>query len=250
MSIEDSLINSFSNSELTELHQYAVRKGVFSAAGTDGQNAAVDALELQRKALSDDATPKDRHDYYIALCNITHPVNGKTLSDSRSIFKLLRTWPFFIFGLLILGGALSNQIILGICLENDDIFSAYQRWCIVIQPYILEVLEPFFWGGLGSFIYLLQRMFSLAAKCAFNIDRFTGWFPRMLLGAILGGIFQYILDPSFLEETGYDTVSIAFFVGLAAKPIYDIFEDSAYAFSEGVRERIRPSRSNTDNQDG
>ena len=253
----------FSEDEIKALHRYAVQQGCFSntyKSNLEGEAkvthiaARDNALEKQSLIMQENPGEAQLHEYYQSLCNLTHPVNGKTLLGSRSIFVTKRTWPFFLTGLAIMLGALSNQIFMNICQNNVAFASENTQFCSLVQPYMLDILEPFFWGGLGGFIYLLQRMFTLAAKSEFNINRFTGWFPRILLGAILGGMFQYIVDPSVLanvqgmdesKETvsqfakGYDSVALAFFVGLAAKPVYDVFEEAAFSLSDLLREKIR-----------
>jgi hypothetical protein len=79
-------------------------------------------------------------------------------------------------------------------------------------------------GGLGSCIFLLKRFSDIASDRTFDSDFIGGWQTRVLLGAILGGVIQYIYDPGFIIESGMDENALAFLVGLSVKVFYGALE--------------------------
>ena len=64
----------------------------------------------------------------------------------------------------------------------------------------------------------------LANDKAFDADRVDGWGSRIVLGALLGGIIQYIYSPAFLTSSGIDGLALAFLVGLSVKVVYGALE--------------------------
>ena len=55
-----------------------------------------------------------------------------------------------------------------------------------IHSTALVYILPFFWGGLGSFVYLIKTLSDRAALYQFSRDRLQGTAPRLVLGAIFG----------------------------------------------------------------
>lgn len=244
----------YSPDVLETLHRYVVQEGFLNCndppAATSNQLANIDELRKTAREKhdqimeDDDPSEQLKHDYYLALCAVTAPINGTTLSDSRRPLRKHKS--FYVTGFLILVLALSNQILSGYCEVSDE----WRPICLQLQPYVLEILEPFLWGAIGSYIYLLQRAYMRAARFSFNSNRFTGWDTRVALGGILGGIVQHTVDPSFLNETGFNTVAVAFFVGIAAKPIYDVYEQAAYTFSEFLKSKLIGSKDPSNGANG
>lgn len=97
---------------------------------------------------------------------------------------------------------------------------------IKFQRYVLNNLSPFFWGGLGACVYLMKRLTDLAGDRAFDRKQMQGWQTRILLGAILGAVIQYIYSPTKIAETGVsiDLKALAFLTGLGVKVVYGAIE--------------------------
>ena len=95
-----------------------------------------------------------------------------------------------------------------------------------VKRYVWDYLTPFFWGGLGSCIYLIKKIQDKSADFQYEHAKLRGWIPRILLGAILGATMQFIFDPSsFGEGVGHlNANAIAFLTGIGVKVVYGAIE--------------------------
>jgi hypothetical protein len=170
------------------------------------------------------------HQAYASLTKLTYPVTGKTILHSRQYRGSVRYIKYSaIFFLLI---ALSTEM-LGMYLQS--ISATQNGFCLLVvnmHRYVLTPLSPIFWGGLGSCIFLLKRFSDIAADRTFDTDFIGGWQTRVLLGAILGGVIQYIYDPGFIVQSGMDENALAFLVGLSVKVFYGALEKLIDAIAE------------------
>lgn len=179
---------------------------------------------------------------YSALTRLTQPVTGKTILHSRSYKKsvqYIKYWAlFFLFF------ALTNEIF-GMYLSDSSVpDDGWWLWGFNLHLYLLSPLSPILWGGLGSCIFLLKRFSDIAADRTFDRDFVGGWQTRVLLGAILGGVIQYIYDPGFIINSGMDENALAFLVGLSVKVFYGVLEKLIEAVAEKLNlNAVRRSRS-------
>tara|TARA_R110002167_G_scaffold41679_1_gene127295 strand:+ start:304 stop:1173 length:870 start_codon:yes stop_codon:yes gene_type:complete len=170
------------------------------------------------------------HQAYAKLTKLSYPVTGKTILHSRhyreSVNGIKRC------ALIFLAIALITSV-LGLYLERtsvvDNIFCLF---ILNLHTYVLSPLSPIFWGGLGSCIFLLKRFSDIAADRTFDSDFIGGWQTRVLLGAILGGVIQFVFDPGFIIDSGVNENALAFLVGVSVKVFYGALEKLIDAIAE------------------
>ena len=75
--------------------------------------------------------------------------------------------------------------------------------------FALQILGPFFWGGLGACIYVLKRVNDEIASFHFDLERFRAWKSRALLGGVLGGTVAYLFEPSITSQATIEAVNAA-----------------------------------------
>ena len=169
---------------------------------------------------------------YAALCKLTHPVNGGTLIDTENIWK--HTWPivFLTFVFLVLG--FGNEVLDVYFSDLTKMRSPVLSAVADFQNYVMDYLSPFFWGGLGSCVYLLKKLSDRASERTFYSKILHGWGIRILLGAILGSIVQYLYDPSSLTDgqIRLDANAVAFLVGVGTKVVYGAIEKTIVTLAE------------------
>lgn len=162
--------------------------------------------------------------YYNQLSALTQPVNGRTLIDTEKAFWHIKWIMFWTVMFLIL--AVSNKILF---LWFDDIPEPEEGLLLLlmnIQRYVLDYLSAFFWGGLGSCVYLLKVLSDRASERSFDRRQLQGWGTRIMLGAILGAVVQYLYNPSSFtsEAVKLDASAVAFFTGVGVKVVYGAIE--------------------------
>lgn len=219
----------FSANEISELLIYAANSGIVVPTET----LAPLYTYIQSKDLPvhdeeqnvDSSTLKDSlsvHEAYTQLTRITSPVTGKTILHSRryreSVKYIKFTAIFFLF--ISLFNEMVGMYVGDMSLPDEGVWS----YIFNLHLYVLTPLSPIFWGGLGSCIFLLKRFSDIASDRTFDSDFIGGWQTRVLLGAILGGVIQYIYDPGFIVESGMDENALAFLVGLSVKVFYGALE--------------------------
>ncbi|USI27907.1 hypothetical protein [Alteromonas macleodii] len=161
---------------------------------------------------------------YTLLCQLTKPVTGSTLIDSCKYRSMRYSSPIRWTCALFLLLALAN-LILEIQFANEPMATdTEQDWLQLIQVYFLSPLAPFFWGGLGSCVFLIKKFSDLSADRVFNYNYYGGWKSRVLLGTVLGGIIPYLFTIKLKDESLIDDYTIAFLVGLAVKVVYGALE--------------------------
>lgn len=219
----------FSVEEISELLIYAANSGIVVPTETLSplysyiQDKDLPVLDEEQH---DHSSPlKDSlsvHEAYTQLTRITSPVTGKTILHSRRYRKSVKyikfTAIFFLF--VSLSNEMVGMYIGDTSLPDEGMWSHFFNFHL----YVLTPLSPIFWGGLGSCIFLLKRFSDIASDRTFDSDFIGGWQTRVLLGAILGGVIQYIYDPGFVVESGMDENALAFLVGLSVKVFYGALE--------------------------
>ena len=166
-------------------------------------------------AIAQEAATSDMLASYTKLTKQLDGVNGRNLVQGRNLISetfsfMFATFFFFVFSVatLALQEWVSNEP------RPDDALITAE-----ILHYI-QFFTPFFWGALGSCVYILKRITDEAADNRFDRDKFQGWATRAALGGILGGIITYIIDPSAFGELTLNTAAIAFLTGLGTKVVY------------------------------
>jgi hypothetical protein len=162
--------------------------------------------------------------HYATLTAKTAPVNGRTLLDTNQANRQLGTLALLTIVLLAL--VIANGIFalwFGDQIEPEE---GLQLGLLYTQRYVLGYLAPFLWGGLGACVYLLKRLYDIAADRAYDRAQLKGWTLRVLLGAILGAVVVHLFDLSTLTAGGVplEANAVAFFVGLGVKVVYGAFE--------------------------
>lgn len=223
--------------EISELLKYTANKGI--EVSEDILSPLLSSISLQDTDSSNDVELSNSESVenslsvilaYSKLTKITAPVTGKTVIHSRKYRQSVRFIKYSaIFFLAI---SLLNEMV-GMYLSDRSIpDDGFWTYVFGIHLYVVTPLSPIFWGGLGSCIFLLKRFSDIAADRTFDTDFIGGWQTRVLLGAILGGVIQYIFDPGFIVESGMDENALAFLVGLSVKVFYGALEKLIDAVAE------------------
>jgi hypothetical protein len=235
MEIEQT--KNFSANEISELLVYVANSGIVVPTETLSPLYAYihnKGLPVDGEAKNVGSSPMENalsvHEAYTQLTKITSPVTGKTILHSRqyreSVKYIKYTAIFFL--LISLFNEMIGMYIGDTSLPDEGIWS----YIFNIHLYVITPLSPIFWGGLGSCIFLLKRFSDIASDRTFDADFIGGWQTRVLLGAILGGVIQYIYDPGFIVESGMDENALAFLVGLSVKVFYGALEKLIDAVAE------------------
>lgn len=185
---------------------------------------------------------------YADIVSITTPVNGRTLIDSkqptrRLIGISLATTTFFI---LAIGNYIADGWVADMVEPEDGLF------LLNLKKYVWDYLTPFFWGGLGSCVYLLKAVQDAARDNVYQHHLMEGWGTRILIGGILAAIILVIFDPTTLtpETLPMRPAAIAFLTGLSVKAVYGALEKTIQVLSaklniDSVRRGPEPKRDNS-----
>jgi hypothetical protein len=187
------------------------------------------ALDVRKSGSEESLDESNIYDAYRELSNQTHPVTGITIIASKDVRKHVK--PVIRYAILFFILALSNEMMAMMFADGDIADGSLKSDMMFFQAYVLDKLAPVFWGGLGSCVYLMKLYSDLARDRIFDPDKFGGWGPRVVLGAILGGIIQYIYAPEFLTSSGIDDLALAFLVGLSVKIVYGALEKTIEAIA-------------------
>jgi hypothetical protein len=163
-------------------------------------------------------------------------VNGRTIRDSvkfsSGAVSQAGKWGMVFFALAMVPDALYFVV-------REDNPAIYLISFLVI-------LSPFFWGGVGSAIFLVKSLSEIAGKSKFDSRRLEGIPPRIFLGAAMGYIVIAILKAAdwlaasnVIEGNLLDQVNsnaIAFMTGIGTKAVYGILE----MIIQGISDRLKP----------
>ena len=171
---------------------------------------------------------------YAELSKSVAPITGASIVDSENVDRMVR--PLLIFTLVFVFlalfiGALSAWV--DAHPNEEDVV-----WLDVVYKIqiFLEYPAPFLWGALGSCVYLLKRYTDLAEARQFDEDSQQGWGTRIILGAILGGIIQYIYDAKTFTNAGINlnANALGFLCGIGVKVVYGALEKTIAAISNAM----------------
>lgn len=130
------------------------------------------------------------------------------------------------------------MILLNVFLKSgfDDLVKpeeGFLSYLIAFQRYVLDYLSPFLWGAMGSCVYLLKIFSDLAESHTFNENKLQGWGTRITLGAVLGGVIQFVYDLSVFINGSLklDANAIGFLPGVGVKVVYGALEKTIESLS-------------------
>jgi len=187
--------------------------------------------------------------HYSALTALTAKsnVNGRTLHEARRVGRYLSK--IVVLGLV--------SLFLGVCVETLPLFantlaagdgSVARALLAPIANNALMYLNPFFWGAVGSCVFLMKRLSDLAAAGSFDSRQLQGQSARIFLGAAFAGIVVNGFGLHGVPEVAgaptqminLTSAGVAFLCGLGVKVIYGAFErivEAAYQRIVGVGAR-------------
>jgi hypothetical protein len=119
-----------------------------------------------------------------------------------------------------------------------------------LRRYVLDYCTPFLWGALGSIAYLLKRLSDIAEERTFDYATAQGWATRVFLGAMLGGVVQYLYDSSVFinPEAGFklSASALGFLTGVGVKVVYGAIEKTIETLGEKMNlNAIKSTKSDT-----
>jgi len=167
---------------------------------------------------------------YAKLCMLTKPITGRSLRLTSEVDRYLRSivWLAVLFLVIVVANESLTAVYLNIEPGKDPSFP------FILQRYILNPVAPFIWGALGSCVFLLKRLSDLAAAGAFNRHKLKGWQTRIVLGAVLGGLMQFIFNAdSFSGDKLYlGANAVAFITGVGVRVVYGAIEKAVALLAE------------------
>lgn len=152
---------------------------------------------------------------YTKLTKLLGGINGRYLLYGRHL--VWHTWRFMLLAFIFLVASILT-LALGDWVQNEPITDDF--FLSEVAVHYIRFFTPFCWGALGASVYILKRITDAASENRFDLDKFKGWSTRLSLGAILGGIITYIIDPATFGEVTLNSTAIAFLTGLSTKVVY------------------------------
>lgn len=239
-----------SSEEITALIKYASERGIGSEGLLGDLSDALYDYEIaeNQKKTKGTATRAVLANYS-KLCQLTNGVTGKSVVEGRQCHRHLITLYAATILFLVLGifTEAVGQWLLDQPTSGDTAETLWGWTFAEFHTYVLTILGPFFWGGLGSCSYLLKRVSDAVASFRFDLDRYPGWQTRVLLGSVLGGTVAYLFEPAFEPENatlGIQSIGpnvFAFLAGLGTKIVYGGLEKIVESLAEKMElGKLRP----------
>ncbi len=181
---------------------------------------------------------------YSELCHLTYPtlgVNGRTIRNTRGAFFHMAG--LILVSLLFVAFAVAGEIIQNFNPSLDSLNGVVSaenlKLLKILFDAVIGPLSPFFWGGVGSCMYLLKTLSDKMSTITFDSQRLQsyGYLTRILIGAVLG----YVIATLLFTQAGLETQkvgpdAIGFLAGLGVKAVYGGLEaliDSIYRRAVG-----------------
>ncbi len=201
--------------EVEALIQYASEKGI-AADDRLLANLLEDVTKFRENSKLQDA--QSLLENYAKLCRLTEPVSGRNIIGVKNLSQETRKFNISSLAIFLISISL---LATGLwVIDETPADDGYLGVPIDVIQHCLPFATPFFWGALGSCVYILKRINDEAAALAFDPVMFKGWITRVLLGAILGGSITYVIDPEVTEAVKVSTTALAFLAGLGTKAVY------------------------------
>lgn len=248
--------------EVTALLKYASERGVDQECSiTTPLYLSIQQLQANEAVESAKAGPEPRPGakldelranimcLYTKLAKLTYPVSGRTLIQTDEEFKS-SIRPLKLFALLFLFLVIGNEVMKA---WQGDLPEPEEGWLLQFtnfRRYVLDYCTPFLWGALGSIAYLLKRLSDIAEDRTFDYATSHGWATRIFLGAMLGGVVQFIYDSSVFinPEAGFklSANALGFLTGVGVKVVYGAMEKTIDTLASKMNlDAIRTSKSDT-----
>lgn len=213
---------AFDPNEVQQLIRYATSKGLDK----------VTIMALQQALLDHQENPDNKSNItavlgpYSDLSRQCGGVTGRSLMDTDSFsliggmkFGLFYMW-LFIFIIFSLGSELVGIWLANIPTPDGGDMEHLQEF----HRNFMKPLESFSWGGLGSCVFLLKRIWDLHTSRTFERNKFNGWGIRILLGAIMAAVVEYLFISENDEGIGLQINVLAFLTGVGVKAFYSAIE--------------------------
>ena len=117
-------------------------------------------MALSRAIHEPDPDPSEIAYLYAGLVSVTTPISGRTLIDSRKS-GVKRLWGISaattLFFILALGNQIVDSYVADIVEPEEGLIWLNVNW-LDVKRYVWDYLSPFFWGALGSCVYLLKAV--------------------------------------------------------------------------------------------
>lgn len=178
---------------------------------------------------------------YAELCEYSYPrfsVYGRSIIDSAKASDQA-VLEAFVWGVIFLALAIGPDIVF-FMFEDSSVFFP------VVSG--LVHFSAFFWGGVGSSVFLLKTFSEIAADSRFDRRRLQGIAVRVFLGAAMAYIVVEVFGlANALGETSVEgmpfeltAAALAFLTGLGVRAFYGAFEALVDAIHDWF---ARPGRS-------
>ncbi len=165
---------------------------------------------------------------YSELCELTYPtlgVNGRTVRNTSA--AVVHMAGLIFVSLLFVSFAMASEIVQNFNPSLDSLNGVMTpdklKLLKVLFDVAIDPLSPFFWGGVGSCMYLLKTLSDKMSTTTFDSQRLQsyGYLTRILTGAVLG----YVIATLIFTQAGLETQkvgpdAIGFLSGLSVKAVY------------------------------
>lgn len=191
---------------------------------------------LSKEIHKSEPDPSEIVSLYAGLIVVTSPVTGRTLIDSveeggKRLWKIsVVTAAFFI---LAIGNSIAGNWIADIVEFDDQLYWLSVNW-LDVKTYVWDRLTPFFYGALGSCVFVLKAVQDAAKDRVYHHQYMEGWGTRVLIGGILAAIVLILFDPAVFsaDSLPLSSAAIAFLTGLGVKPVYGALEKTIELLSD------------------
>lgn len=244
-SAEKKLMETISTAEVTALIKYASEHGI--GAETNELSDLTDALYNFHKDKTIEAHKLVLKNY-TSLVRLTKPKHGRILLENSRTYMYMKAPIVLTIVLIVL---MATSEVLGNWLADQPEPEGGWLWRIfIVQRYVLDYLAPFLWGAIGACVYLLKHLYDIARDGSFDSTKFHGWYIRVILGSILGGVVYYLYNIDEIDENSVniDAKALAFFTGVGVKVIYGGIERTILLIGEKLNlDAVRRARQDQPN---
>lgn len=181
---------------------------------------------------------------YSALTKTTYPVTGFTLEDTKYIWSY--SWKIILLAVFFFSFAIASDVsalYFGDVAVPDE--AGWESRIYFINSYLLPLITPLFWGGLGACVYLLKKMSDHAQDLTFDSRLLRGEYLRISIGALLGSIIHHIYDPTVFVISTEDINGniLAFLTGVGVKVVYGGLEKTIDSLGKAMNlDSLRTSK--------
>ncbi len=175
----------------------------------------------------DESEQKRLIDYYYKLETASQPANPRTLKASRPLgfrdYFVSSTGQYLLILWMI--ALLVSPVIFMMqpdIIDNLETFSQIPEddaWFWVAYRKLSEYMMPFFYGTLGSSVYLLRKTEQLLQKRVFDPSRLPEHWNRLVLGTLSGGVASMFIQDGDLGM-GLAQGTVGFLAGYSVNLLF------------------------------